>query len=225
VSAFFSGLWAKIKADAIALYFTAIALGAAGGTALLATWSYLVSPWLISNIYGRGGVAEGVSHGFLPVLLLGTAWAWSGRYRASTITIALGIAVLALSHNIFLLYGICFCAIVCVVGLRRTFSVRSKRARDFHPTAAGRYTLEIPMVYSRFLVARQNGNLLPAWPDFNYRLNVQVSDLLAPVDVVYQLPSWIWALAVSALAVLIALLVPITLYRRLITLVTRANMD
>jgi hypothetical protein len=97
----------------VALYFTTIILGATGGTAFLATWSYLVSPWLISNICGRGGVAEGVSHGFLPVLLLWIAWAWSGRYRAATITVAFGIAVLALSQNIFLLYGICFCAVVC----------------------------------------------------------------------------------------------------------------
>ena len=70
-------------------------------------------------------------------------------------------------------------------GLRRIFSVRSERARDFHPTAAGRYTLEIPMVYSRFLVGRQNGNLLPTWSDFNYRLNVQVNDLSESVEVVY----------------------------------------
>jgi hypothetical protein len=78
------------------------------------------------------------------------------------------------------------------------------------------------MVYSQFLVARQNGNLLPTWSDFNYRLNVQVSDLLAPVEVVYQLPSWTWALAASALTHLIALLV-LTTYscQRLITLVTR----
>jgi len=97
---------------AICLYLTALLLGARRNLALLAAWSYLVSPWLISNIYGRGGVAEGVSHALLPLLGLGIACAWTGRHRAAIIATATGIAGLALAHNIFLLHGALFCGLV-----------------------------------------------------------------------------------------------------------------
>lgn len=99
-----------------ALYATAIILNASRGAAFVAVWAYLVSPWLISNIYGRGGVAEGISHAILPILLLGVAFAWTGRHRSAIVTIAAGIALLALAHNIFLLYGVFLCAIVCAAG-------------------------------------------------------------------------------------------------------------
>lgn len=92
-------------------------------------------------------------------------------------------------------------------GTWRMFSVRPERIKEFHSTANGRYVLEIPMVYSRFLVARQNGMPLAGWSDLNYRLNVQVSNLSQPVEIEYRLPGWIWALTWIALSILAGLLV------------------
>ncbi|MBI5132488.1 MAG: hypothetical protein HZA66_23865 [Rhodopseudomonas palustris] len=102
---------------ALCLYVAALLLGARRNLALLASWSYLVSPWLISNIYARGGVAEGVSHALLPMMALGFACAWTGRYRAAVVATALGIGAMALAHNIFLLHGAFFGGLAVVFGL------------------------------------------------------------------------------------------------------------
>jgi len=102
---------------ALCLYVAALLLGARRNLALLASWSYLVSPWLISNIYARGGVAEGVSHALLPMMALGFACAWTGHYRAAVVATALGIGAMALAHNIFLLHGALFGALAVVFGL------------------------------------------------------------------------------------------------------------
>jgi hypothetical protein len=104
-------IFSMFAVGAIVLYATGIVLGASRAMATVASWSYLASPWLISNIYGRGGVAEGLAHALLPLLALGFAYAWRGRWLASIVAIALGIAALALAHNIFLLFGAFLCAL------------------------------------------------------------------------------------------------------------------
>ena len=56
------------------------------------------------------------------------------------------------------------------------------------------------MVGSRFLTARQDGQVIPHWSDLNNRLNVRVADLARPVDVSYEIPGRIWAITLAGFA-------------------------
>lgn len=94
-----------------ALYLSARALGANSSAALLTAYAYLASPWLLSNFYHRGGVAEALSQAALPFLVLGCVWVSIGRLRAAILVIAFGIAWLALCHNLFLMLGAGMCGL------------------------------------------------------------------------------------------------------------------
>jgi hypothetical protein len=94
-----------------ALFLAARALRAGHVAALLSAYSYIASPWLLSNFYHRGGIAEALSQAALPFLLLGFVWISVGRTRAAVIIITFGIAWLALSHNLFLMLGTGLCGL------------------------------------------------------------------------------------------------------------------
>jgi len=87
-------------------------------------------------------------------------------------------------------------------GLKRSFVTRSDRRGTHQPTTAGHFVLEIPMVGSRYLIARQDGQVIPHWFDLNNRLNVRVTDLSKPVDVSYEIPGWIWAITFAGFAII-----------------------
>jgi len=108
------GMMVAFLMGAAALYFAALSLGAPRRGAFLVSWSYILSPWLISNVYARGGAGEAESHAVLPLLVLGFSWAWTSRYRAAILAIGAGIFALTLSHNIFFFYGVVLCALVCI---------------------------------------------------------------------------------------------------------------
>jgi hypothetical protein len=96
----------------IILYKAGRVLGANQVTSFLSGYSYIISPWLISNFYGRGGISESLGQSLLPLILLGYSYAIKSIYDKAFISISLAIMALALSHNIFMLYGIVMCCIL-----------------------------------------------------------------------------------------------------------------
>jgi hypothetical protein len=101
------------------LYKVGRMLGANRYAAFLSGYSYIISPWLISNFYERGGISEGLGQATLPLIILGYAFAIKKQYRLSVITITASTAILALSHNIFLLYGVLVCSFFIFFSLIR----------------------------------------------------------------------------------------------------------
>lgn len=99
---------------AVALYATGRIMEARPAVAFLAAFSYIASPWLVSNFYGRGGISESLGQANLAFVMLGLALGYRQRYRGAILAVAVGIGALALSHNIFLLYGALLCALMAV---------------------------------------------------------------------------------------------------------------
>lgn len=94
---------------ALALYAAGRLAGATRPIAFVAAYSYIISPWLVSNYYGRGGIAEALGQAGLAFLILAFACLLRGRGWWTVVVMAGGIAWLVLSHNIFLLYGVVMC--------------------------------------------------------------------------------------------------------------------
>ena len=59
---------------------------------------YALTPYLISNLYGRIDVAESIAHSELPFLALGVAMAMTRSARAGAAVIAVAMFCLALTY-------------------------------------------------------------------------------------------------------------------------------
>jgi hypothetical protein len=99
---------------ALVLYATGRIMEARPAVAFLAAFSYITSPWLVSNFYGRGGISESLGQADLTLVMLGLALGYRQRYCGAILAVAVGIGALALSHNIFLLYGVVLCALMAI---------------------------------------------------------------------------------------------------------------
>lgn len=62
------------------------------------------------------------------------------------------------------------------------------------------------MVYSRFLVARQDGHTINTTVNFNHRRNVRTRNLVGSVEIGYRLPALVRWLSAAGLTGLLALL-------------------
>ncbi|MDR3491476.1 MAG: hypothetical protein P4M12_05440 [Gammaproteobacteria bacterium] len=96
----------------IVLYAAGRVLGANRVVSFLGGYAYVMSPWLISNFYGRGGISESLGQSALPLILLGYAFAIKSMHNKVIISMALAVFILALSHNIFMLYGVVLCGLL-----------------------------------------------------------------------------------------------------------------
>jgi len=92
------GLWG--------VYASARLLGGGRPVAMLAATVYGLTPYLISNLYGRIDIAESLAHCELPFLVLGLLLAQTRSVATGAAVIASTIFCLALTHPIFLLYGV-----------------------------------------------------------------------------------------------------------------------
>ncbi len=105
------------------VYLVARLLGGNRSVAVLAAAAYALTPYLISNLYGRVDVAESIAHCELPFLVLGVVVALNRSISAGAAIIAATIFLFALTHPIFLLYGTgCLALIVVVSATRRIFA-------------------------------------------------------------------------------------------------------
>jgi len=104
------------------LYKAGRLMGANRAVAFLSGLSYIISPWLISNFYGRGGISEALGQSALPLLILGYVYAVKSMNKESIAITALSVIMLVLSHNIFFLYGVVMCALLAITSLGVTLS-------------------------------------------------------------------------------------------------------
>lgn len=91
---------------AISLYRAGRLLGANGWGASLASISYLLTPYIISTLYGRVAIPEAEAHGVLAILFYGIIRLYVKGDVLGVIVIGLAIVLLSLAHPIFLLFGL-----------------------------------------------------------------------------------------------------------------------
>jgi hypothetical protein len=90
---------------AAGIYWAAKLLGGNRKVSILAALMFYLTPYLISNLYGRVAVPETLAHCELPFLIVGLLLGFRGHLIAGTIVIAITVVFLSLTHPIFLLYG------------------------------------------------------------------------------------------------------------------------
>lgn len=98
-------------AAVLVLYAAGRTFGARPLVACMAAYAYIVSPWLVSNFYGRGGISEVLGQAGLTPLILALAWLSRSRCLPAVLATAASFVVLALGHNIYLLYGGVLCGL------------------------------------------------------------------------------------------------------------------
>ncbi len=90
---------------AFALYATGRMLEANCWASLLASASYLLTPYLISNVYGRVAIPEATAHGLIAVLLYGLVRLAIRKDSFSVFIVSLSVVGLSLAHPIFFMFG------------------------------------------------------------------------------------------------------------------------
>jgi hypothetical protein len=90
----------------LALYMTGRLFGASRPSSLLAVLLYAMTPYCLSEFYGRYAVPETAAAAVLPLTLLGWTWITTGRRALGIAVAALSVVLLSLAHPIFLLYGV-----------------------------------------------------------------------------------------------------------------------
>lgn len=98
-------VWVVRWLGALAIFATGRLMGANLWAGLLAGTSFLLTPYVLSNLYGRVAYPEAIAHGIIPILFYGLVRMAVRADATSAVTICLSIATLALAHPIFLMYG------------------------------------------------------------------------------------------------------------------------
>jgi hypothetical protein len=90
--------------------------GLRGWTALVAGFAFLTSAYYITDVYARGAWAETVATSAVPLLVAGAiALLRADSWRPlPVLTFVFAVVMFSGSHNITLLYGTCFCVLLCV---------------------------------------------------------------------------------------------------------------
>lgn len=193
------------------IYAAARLLGGNRWTAALAATVYALTPYLISNLYGRIDVAESIAHCELPFLALGLVVAMTRSVPAGAAILAGTVFALALTHPIFLLYGtLCLGLMMVVSASRAAFAAGAAGAAAGLLLSAFQW---YPALLTDHLLS---GHFLKYSPfkaaDFTsvsglYGLPLSMADrgwVSPEAPFVYHTPGW---LTLPALAGLVALLV------------------
>lgn len=106
-------------AGAVGVYWASSLLGGNRKVSILASIVYYMTPYVISNLYGRVAVPETLAHCELPFLVVGLLLGLRGSLPAGAVTIAVTILLLSLTHPIFLLYGCIALVMMMLVSLSR----------------------------------------------------------------------------------------------------------
>ncbi len=106
-------------AGAAGVYWAGKLLGGNRKVSILAALVYYMTPYVISNLYGRVAVPESLAHCELPFLVLGLLLGLRGYPAAGAVTIAVTVLLLSLTHPIFLLYGCTALLLMMSVSLSR----------------------------------------------------------------------------------------------------------
>lgn len=108
---------------AIAIHRTGMLIGANSWSSSLAAAAYLLTPYIISNFYGRVAVPEATAHGVIAVLFYGVIRLYQRADAAAVVITGLSIVALSLAHPIYLLFGCLVAAIFSVLMLQGWFLV------------------------------------------------------------------------------------------------------
>jgi hypothetical protein len=94
-------------------------LGATGGLSFAATSSFLLSPYVLSNVLGRFAFPEASAHAVLCVLFCGLVRIAIRRDVGAVLLTGAAVIALALAHPIFLLYGLAAAVFFIVLAWKR----------------------------------------------------------------------------------------------------------
>ena len=106
---------------AVALYSTGRLVGANPWASSLAGLAYLLTPYVISNFYGRVAVPEAIAHGVIAVLFYGVIRLFVRADAAGIAITSLAIVALSMAHPIFLLFGCLTAAVFASLLFRGNF--------------------------------------------------------------------------------------------------------
>ncbi|HQR38172.1 MAG TPA: 6-pyruvoyl-tetrahydropterin synthase-related protein [Blastocatellia bacterium] len=94
------------------MYFAAVVLGRDRLIALAASLLYVSMPYRFVDVFVRGGLAEGRSFVWYPLVIAGLWRAYTRRTLPWYLPVAVGL--LLVSHNITALYFLAFCTLLCM---------------------------------------------------------------------------------------------------------------
>lgn len=119
LKALMMGIFIFRIAGAAGVYWAGKLLGGNRKVSILAALVYYMTPYVISNLYGRVAVPEALAHCELPFLVLGLLLGFRGHQAAGAATVAITILLLSLTHPIFLLFGCIALILMMSVSLSR----------------------------------------------------------------------------------------------------------
>ena len=103
----------------LAIYFSGRLLCGNRLISVIAALAYFMTPYVISNLYGRVAIAEALAHCEIPFLVLGLLLAKHNKKATGAAVTAVTLLFLALTHPIFLLYGSTALLIMMIASLSR----------------------------------------------------------------------------------------------------------
>jgi hypothetical protein len=104
-------------AGSLSLYAACREMRSSRIVATIAATTFLISPYVLSNVYGRVAFPEAGAHMILCILFYGLIRLRSRNDAIAVMTIVLSVVALALAHPIFLLYGGAAAAFFVVVSM------------------------------------------------------------------------------------------------------------
>lgn len=99
----------------MALYLSCKLYNHNGNICLTSTISYLLSPYILSNVLGRMDFPEATAHGTIPILFYGLIRIILKQDFQGILVTSLSVLLLALAHPIFLEYGVFFAFVFLVI--------------------------------------------------------------------------------------------------------------
>jgi hypothetical protein len=107
----------------VSLYAACRELGSSRIVAVMAATTYPISPYVLSNVYGRLAFPEAGAHMILCVLFYGLIRLRSRGDGIATAAVILSVVVLALAHPIFLLYGCAAATLFLILAMPKNQSL------------------------------------------------------------------------------------------------------
>lgn len=152
----------------IALFATGRISGASRAASLAGAISYTLTPYILSNFYGRIAMPESTAHGVLPILFYGLVRMHFAPDRWAVAFVLVGVVGLAIAHPIFLLYGTAAAGLFIVIAFPTRRAIGAMlvligalmlAAFQWLPAFAGRGSFAADFLYGSPYYARRFSSL------------------------------------------------------------------
>lgn len=90
-------------------------MGATAATSFVASFAYLISPYLMSCFYGRGALSEVLVQSIVPLVPYSYALAAKQAFKQSILAVGAAIFLLALAHNVHVVYGVLLILVLSIL--------------------------------------------------------------------------------------------------------------